>query len=95
MSQERKVPNTSMAARKMILSRGWITKHMARADTRFSGARKVTRSSIWKALWMLETSVVMRVTRPAVEYLSMSEKEKRWMFWYMASRRLAARPVLL
>ncbi len=61
----------------------------------FSGARNEIRSSIWNALWMLDTSVVIRVTRPAVENLSMSEKEKRWMFSYIARRRFAARPVLL
>ena len=44
---------------------------------------------------MLDTSVVIRVTRPAVENLSISEKEKRWMFSYIARRRFAARPVLL
>ena len=35
----------------------------------------------------------MRVTRPAVEYLSMFENEKFWMFRYIAERRLAAKPV--
>ena len=35
----------------------------------------------------------MRVTRPAVEYLSMLANEKRWMLRYMPSRRFAAKPV--
>ena len=85
----------TIATRKMILSFLWMRKHIARAETMFSGARKEVRSSIWKAFWMLDTSVVIRVTRPAVENLSMSEKEKRWMFSYIARRRFAARPVLL
>ena len=91
----RKTLSTTIATRKMILSFLWMRKHIARAETMFSGARKETRSSIWKALWMDDTSVVIRVTRPAVENLSMSENEKRWMFAYIASRRFAARPVLL
>ena len=42
---------------------------------------------------MLFTSVVMRVIRPAVENLSMLEKEKVWILANMAWRRLAAKPV--
>ena len=84
-----------MATRKMILSFLCIRKHIPSAETMFSGARNDTRSSIWKAPWMLDTSVVIRVTSPAVENLSMSENEKRWMFSYIARRRFAARPVLL
>ena len=85
----------TIATRKMILSFLWMRKHIAKAETMFSGARNEVRNSIWKAFWMLDTSVVIRVTRPAVENLSMSEKEKRWMFRYIARRRFAARPVLL
>ena len=48
---------------------------------------------IWNAFCRLVTSVVIRVTRPAVENLSMLEKENRWMFSYIASRRLPAKPV--
>ena len=70
-----------------------MKKHITRLKTRLSGALKLTRSNIWNAPWMLLTSVVILVTSPAVEYLSMSEKEKRWMLVYIASLRLAARPV--
>ena len=42
---------------------------------------------------MLVTSVVMRVTRPAVEYLSMLAKLKVWMLRNMPRRRLRAKPV--
>lgn len=41
---------------------------------------------------MLLTSVVMRVTSPAVEYLSMSEYANLWMLEYIASLRFVARP---
>ena len=39
------------------------------------------------------TSVVRRVTRPAVEKRSMFENEKLWMLANMACRRFAAKPV--
>ena len=70
-----------------------MAEAMRSAKTRCTGARTHMRSIIWKAFCTLVTSVVMRVTRPAVEYLSMLEKEKCWMFSYIASRRLPARPV--
>ena len=38
------------------------------------------------------TSVVMRVTRPAVEYLSIFANEKDWMFSNIARRRFFAKP---
>ena len=84
----------TMATRKMSDSLPFIIRHIMNENTRFRGALNEVRSSIWVAFWILETSVVMRVTRPAVLYLSMSLKEKRWMLRYIASRRLAARPVL-
>jgi hypothetical protein len=40
----------------------------------------------------LVTSVVMRVTRPAVLNLSILENENRWIFSYIPSRRLQAKP---
>ena len=36
----------------------------------------------------------MRVTRPAVEYLSRLEKAKRWIFANIPRRRLRAKPLL-
>lgn len=48
---------------------------MMSANTRWTGARTHMRSIIWKAFCRLVTSVVIRVTRPAVENLSMLEKE--------------------
>ena len=52
-----------------------IITAMNRANTRCTGARTHMRSIIWKAFCTLGTSVVIRVTRPAVENLSMLEKE--------------------
>ena len=48
--------------------------------TSISGARTATRKSIWAAFCTLVTSVVIRVTRPAVLNLSMLEKAKVWTF---------------
>ena len=48
---------------------------MNSANTRCTGARTHMRSIIWNAFCTLVTSVVIRVTRPAVENLSMLEKE--------------------
>ena len=91
--KNRQALKMSMAIKKTRLSFGLMKKHMKRLNIKFSGALKLILRSIWNAPWMLLTSVVILVTRPAVEYLSMSEKENLWMFLYMASRRLAARPV--
>ena len=52
-----------------------MTTAMNMANTRCTGARTHMRKIIWKAFCTLVTSVVMRVTRPAVENLSMLEKE--------------------
>ena len=52
-----------------------MTTAMNMANTRCTGARTHMRRIIWKAFCTLVTSVVMRVTRPAVENLSMLEKE--------------------
>ena len=52
-----------------------MTTAMNIANTRCTGARTHMRRIIWKAFCTLVTSVVMRVTRPAVENLSMLEKE--------------------
>ena len=41
---------------------------------------------------MLVTSVVILVTRPAVEYLSIFAKEKDWMFSNIAVLRFLAKP---
>ena len=72
-------PSTSarktMATRKMPVRWGLMATDMMRAKTRWTGARTHMRVSIWKAFWTLVTSVVMRVTRPAVENLSMLVKE--------------------
>ena len=94
ISTARNVERTTIATRNTRLSFPLMKKHMNKAETMLSGARNDVRSSIWNAFWMLLTSVVMRVTSPAVLNLSISEKEKRWIFRYMASRRFAASPVL-
>ena len=65
-----------MATTNTMVSEPLMADAMMRAKTRWTGARTHIRSIIWKAFCTLVTSVVMRVTRPAVEYLSMLEKEK-------------------
>ena len=84
--------STTMAARKIRLSRTLMKKHMNIEQTSISGARTAMRRIIWKAFCRLVTSVVMRVTSPAVENLSMLENEKVCTLQYMASRRLQANP---
>ena len=84
--------NTS-ATRKITDSLPEMDSAATSEKTNVSGARTAMRVIIWKEFWMLLTSVVRRVTRPAVENLSMFAKEKRWMFWYMARRRFAPKPV--
>ncbi len=86
-------PSTTIATMKMSESRGSMTRHITTDSTRRNGARTVMRKICWNACCRFCTSVVMRVTSPDVEYLSMSEKAKRWMFLYIARRRLAAKPV--
>lgn len=44
-----------------------------------SGGRMAMRMIIWYAFCMFVTSVVRRVMRPAVEYLSMLENEYVWI----------------
>ena len=83
---------TTIAMRNMILSLPLMKKHMNKLNSIFRGALKLMRRSIWKAFWILLTSVVILVTRPAVEYLSISENEKVWIFSYIAILRLAASP---
>ena len=68
-------PSTTRAARNTRLSRGEMTKHMAMEHRSIRGARTAMRRLIWKAIWVLVTSVVIRVTRLAVLNLSMLEKE--------------------
>ena len=89
----RSVASITIATRKITLSLGFMKKHITTLDIRFKGALNETLRSIWMAFWMLDTSVVILVTRPAVEYLSMSENENLWILRYMASLRLAATPV--
>ena len=79
--------------RKMSDRRGSMTRHITTLSMRRKGARTVTRRICWKAFCRLLTSVVMRVTNPDVENLSMSWNEKVWMLRYMAWRRLLAKPV--
>ena len=70
-------PSTSIATMKMSDSRGSMTRHITTDSTSRNGARTVTRNICWKACCRFCTSVVIRVTRPDVEYLSMSENAKR------------------
>ena len=68
--------STTMAVRKTALNSALIKKHIAMLKISISGARTAMRRIICQAFCRLVTSVVMRVTRPAVLYLSMFEKEK-------------------
>ena len=86
------IPRKQRAARKMRLSSRLMKKHMAMLVIRVRGARTAMRMIIWKAFCTLVTSVVSRVTSPAVLNLSMLENEKSWMRAYMLSRRLQAKP---
>ena len=60
-----------------MVSERLIMEAMISAKTRWTGARTHMRSIIWNAFCRLVTSVVRRVTRPAVLNLSMLEKEKK------------------
>ena len=81
------------ATRKMTESLPEMDSAATRENSSVSGARTAMRVIIWKEFCTLVTSVVRRVTRPAVENLSILAKEKRWMFSYMAFRRFAPKPV--
>ena len=70
-------PSTTIATMKISDSRGSITRHITTLSTSRNGARTVTRSICWNACCRFCTSVVMRVTSPAVEYLSMSLNANR------------------
>ena len=78
------IPRTGIRSRYMDAIRALIVNAMMRAKRIINGARIATRMIIIKALWMFMTSVVSRVTRPAVENLSMLEKEKSWMLLYIS-----------
>ena len=82
----------SRATTKIILIFRLMNTHMKTLNTRFSGARTEMRISIWNACCRLCTSVVIRVMRPPLEYLSMFENENVWMFLNIALRRLEANP---
>ena len=66
--------------------------HITRDTMRVSGARVAMMMLAWKAFWTLVTSVVILVTRPAVEKRSMFAKVNLCTFSKSASRRFAARP---
>ena len=76
------------ATTKMRLIFMLIKMHMKTLKIKLSGARTEMRRICWKALCKFDTSVVMRVTSPADENLSMLEKEKVWILRNMALRRL-------
>ena len=58
-----------------------------------AGALIAIRSIIINAFWMFVTSVVIRVTRPAVENLSIFAKEYVWIFLNIALRRFFPSPM--
>ncbi len=65
-----------MTARKIRAKRGWIRNVITIALTSIIGALTQMRMDIWNACCTFITSVVILVTSPAVENLSMLEKEK-------------------
>ena len=65
---------------------------MTMAKTNISGARTAMRMAIMKAICTLVISVVIRVTREAVEKRSMFSKEKRWIRSNTSRRTLRAKP---
>ena len=69
--------STSITPRKIMDSRAWMDRAITSATRSVTGARVHTIIIIWKAICTLLTSVVRRVTRPAVENLSMLANEKR------------------
>ena len=84
---------TTRATRKMPESLGLMTTLITSEATSEIGARVAMMSDMLKAFCTLVTSVVMRVTRPAVLNLSMFEKLYVCTFSKSASRRFDARPV--
>ncbi len=92
MMTPRATTSTTMATRKTRLSWGLIKRHRAREASSIRGERMPIRRITIKAFCRLVTSVVIRVTRPAVLNLSMLEKEKVWTLAKRLSRRLQAYP---
>ena len=64
-----------MAARNIMLSLAFIINDMPMLHNSIRGERTAIRIHIWYAFWILVTSVVIRVTSPAVLNLSMFAKE--------------------
>ena len=92
MISPRKITRIARATTKTMLSLVLMEKAITREKISVSGARKHMRMIIWKAFCKLVTSVVRRVISPAVLNLSILEKENFWIFVYMASRTLQAKP---
>ena len=86
------MPSTGSTARNTSDSRELWRKAMTRAKMSVQGERKAMRVIIMKACCTFVTSVVMRVTRPAVEKWSMFWKENSCTWWNMSWRRLLAKP---
>ena len=75
MIEKSPMPKANMATTKMRDMEGLKKMHMAMDTTSVIGALVAMMSAIWKAFCTLVTSVVILVTRPAVENLSMFLKE--------------------
>ena len=80
--------------KKISAKRGWIRKVITMALTSMIGALTQIRIDIWNACCTFITSVVILVTSPAVENLSILEKENVCIFSYMACLRFMAKPEL-
>ena len=76
MSTTSTTASTAITPRKTMESFALMESAMTSATMSVTGARVNIMSIIWKAFCTLLTSVVMRVTRPAVEKRSMLANEK-------------------
>ena len=80
--------------RKIRAKRGWIRNVITMALTSMIGALTQIRIDIWNACCTFITSVVILVTSPAVENLSILEKENVCILSYIACLRFMAKPEL-
>ena len=76
----------------MLESLALILNAMTIAQIMLAGALVNIRKIIWYAFCRLVTSVVRRVTSPAVLNLSIFANENVWMWLNMDSRRFFANP---
>ena len=86
-------PRSISATKNIVLIVGLMIKHITILHIIISGALTAILRSIWYAFCTLVTSVVIRVIRPAVLYLSILENAKFCILVYIPSLKLQAKPV--